>query len=708
MLAFPLALLFFILGCSEKQNANHYMNTELAENPLIKKSKLPYGAPEFDLIKDEHFKPAFDYGLSIHAKEIEQIANNTATPTLENTLIALEKSGLILERAQRIFGNINNAHTNPQLQQLQEEYAPIFAAHHDAIYLNSALYKRIQNLYKRKDELGLTGEDLRILWYYKNEFEKAGANLKENQKEELKKINESLAELRTSFSIKLLEARKNGALILHSEKELEGLSADAITQAQNTAKALNMEGKYALSLGNTTQQSALQYLVHRPTRQRLFEASWTRAEHNDDYDTRAIVKQIAALRLKKAQLLGKKNFAEWNLQDQMAKKPENALGLLQKLAKASTQRALVEAKEIQELINQQGAEFGLEAYDWNFYAEQVRKAKYDLDDAAIRPYFEVQTVLEKGVFYAAQKLFGIRFEKRDDLPVYHPDVVAYEVFDHDGSSLAIYYLDFYTRDNKRGGAWMNNYVSQSHLLGQKPVISNVYNFQKPLPGKPSLISFGEVETMFHEFGHSIHGIFANQKYPSLSGTRVPRDFVEFPSQINEKWALEPSVLKHYALHYETGTPIPNELIEKIKKSANFNEGYAMTELVSAATLDMMWHTVSEPSAFGDVLSFETNALTQNGLNIKEVPPRYHTPYFRHIWSSGYSAGYYAYMWSEMLDYDAYDWFVANGGMTRANGDRFRKEILSVGNSVDLNQAYRNFTGRDPSIEPLLKGRGLMN
>lgn len=680
------------------------MNSDLQDNPLVQRSTLQYQAPEFDKIKDEDFKPAFEYGLEVQSQEIDSIATNPEKPTFENTVVALETSGEVLKRATQIFYNLHSANTNPTLQALDEEYAPKFAAHRDKIYLNSALYQRLQTL--AKENLGLEGEDLRLLEYYLQEFERAGANLSEDKKTQLKKINESLAELQSTFGRKLLEARKNGGLLVEDKAQLEGLSEDDIQAAAEAAEKADSSGKYLLTIGNTTQQSALQSLTQREVRMKLLEASWTRAEKGDDNDTRATLKEIALLRLEKAKLLGKKNFAEWKLQNQMAKKPENALDLLKQLATPSVKKALEEAQDIQALINAQGDDFQLEASDWNFYAEQVRKAKYDLDEAEIKPYFEVRTVLEKGVFYAAEQLYGITFKTRSDLPVYHPDVVAYEVFDHDGTSLAIYYLDFYTRDNKRGGAWMNNFVDQSHLLQQKPVITNVFNFQKPLEGKPSLVSFDEVGTMFHEFGHSIHGIFANQKYTSLSGTNVPRDFVEFPSQINEKWALEPSVLQNYALHYETQKSIPLDLVEKIKKSSTFNEGYAMTELVAAATVDMMWHTITDPSQVGDVLEFEKEALRKNDLWIPEVPPRYHSPYFQHIWSSGYSAGYYAYMWSEMLDYDAYDWFKANGGMTRANGDRFRKDILSVGNSIDLNEAFRNFAGHDPTIEPFLKGRDL--
>lgn len=488
---------------------------------------------------------------------------------------------------------------------------------------------------------------------------------------------------------------------------MDGLSADEIAAAASDAKEAGHPGKYLLALQNTTQQPLLQNLKNRGTREKLFKASWTRAEKGDANDTRSTIEKLVRLRLQKAKLMGKKDFAEWKLQDQMAPNPEAALDLMKQLAKPAVEQAKKEQAEIQALIKSQGGNFNVEPWDWNFYAEQVRKAKFDLDENEIKPYFEVNTVLEKGVFYAAEKFFGLTFKKRTDLPVYHPDVVTYEVFDQAGKSIALYYLDFYTRPSKSGGAWMNNYVEQSHLMGTKPVITNVYNYQKPAPGKPSLISFDDVTTLFHEFGHSIHGMSANQKYASLSGTSVPRDFVEFPSQINEHFALVPEVIKNYAVHYETKQPIPQALIDKIKKASTFNQGYMTTELVSAAMTDMMWHTVTDESQFKPVLDFEKQALASNGFTLSAVPPRYHSPYFAHVFGGGYSAGYYAYIWAETLDADAWEWIQANGGMTRENGDRYRKYILSVGNSEDLNEAYRKFTGRNPDIKPLLRNRGFI-
>ncbi|WP_412850395.1 M3 family metallopeptidase [Chryseobacterium sp. PMSZPI] len=675
----------------------------LSSNPFMKKSKLQYEAPEFDKIKNEHFKPAFDFGLKQHEAEIIKIADNPAAPTFENTIVALEKSGEVLRRTQIVFSNLTSANTNPTLQALDEEYAPIFAAHSDKMFLNTNLYNRINSI----KEDGLDSESKRLLQYYKQNFEIAGANLSAADKEKLKQINQDLASLSTQYSNKLLEARKQGGVFFTDAKELDGLSADEIAAAAADAKTAGQPGKYLLALQNTTQQPLLQNLKNRATREKLFKASWERAEKGDANDTRETIEKLAKLRLKKAQILGKKNFAEWKLQDQMAKIPEAATKLMNQIATPAVETAKREAKDIQDLIDQQKGGFKVEPWDWNFYAEQVRKAKYDLDENQIKPYFEITTVLEKGVFFAAEKFYGLTFKKRKDLPVYHPDVVTYEVFDHDGKSIAIYYLDFYTRDSKNGGAWMSNFVEQSYLLGTKPVIVNCYNYQKPAPGKPSLISYDDVSTIFHEFGHSIHGMFASQKYPSLSGTNVPRDFVEFPSQINEHWALDPVVLKNYAVHYETKQPIPQALVEKIKKASTFNQGYMTTELVSAAELDMDWHTITNDSEFIPVLDFEKQSLANHGFNLATVPPRYHTPYFAHIWGGGYSAGYYAYLWSETLDNDAWEWISKNGGLTRENGDRFRKYILSVGNSVDLNQAFRDFTGHDPDIKPLLRNRGFI-
>jgi len=671
-------------------------------NPLLQKSTLQYQAPRFDLIKDEHFKAAFEYGLKVHDAEIEKIANNKNIATFENTVLALEISGEDLNRATTIFYNLTGANKTPLLQKIEAEYAPIFSAHSDKIYLNSKIYQRIKSINLNT----LKGEDKKLTEYYLQQFELAGANLSQADKEKMKRINSELATLGTEFGNKLLIARKNATILLNEESELDGLSKDEIAAARAKAKEAGYEGKYMLGLINTTQQPQLASLKNRNTRELLFKASWGRSEKGDNGDTRALCEKMALLRMQKAHLMGKKSFAAWRLQDQMAETPERAMDLLSKIAKPAVAKAYAEAKDIQELIDLQKGGFKIEAWDWNYYSEQVKKAKYDLDEAQIKPYFEVNTVLEKGVFYAANLMYGLTFKVRKDLPVYHKDVVAYEVFDRDGSSLAIYYLDFYTRDNKNGGAWMNNFVPQSHYLKQKPVIVNVYNFAKPVNGNPSLISFDDVITMFHEFGHTLHGLFANQKYVSLSGTAVPRDYVEFPSQINEHAALDPTVLKNYAIHYKTGEAIPAELLTKIKNAETFNKGYDVTELLAASTLDLAWHSIENETDIKPVLEFEKAALSKNGLLVNEVPTRYHTPYFAHIWSGGYSAGYYAYTWSKTLDYNVYDWMQSNGGMTRANCDKFRELVLSVGNSVDLNKAFTNLVGHEMRVEPYINNAGL--
>jgi peptidyl-dipeptidase Dcp len=671
-------------------------------NPLLVKSTLQYQAPRFDLIKDEHFKPAFEIALKKHEAEINKIANNKAKPTFQNTVLALELSGQDLARVRNVFFKLTSANTNPTLQAIEEEIAPKLSAHNDKIYLNSSIYKRIKAI--KLDSL--KGEDKKLTELYLQYFELSGANLSDDKKEKLKQVNQDLAMLTTEYGNTLLVARKNGAVLFDDVKELDGLSEADIAAAKAKATDAGYDGKYMIGLLNYTQHPLLQYLNNRNSREKIFKASWTRAEKNDSGDTRAILEKIIRLRLQKAQLMGKKSYAEWSLQDQMAKTPERALDLLSKIAKPAVEKAKVEAKEIQDIIDKQNGGFKLEPWDWNYYAEQVRKAKYDLDESVIKPYFEVNTVLEKGVFYAAKLMYGLTFKVRKNLPVYHPDVIAYEVFDKNGKSIAIYYLDFYTRDNKSGGAWMDNFVQQSYVLKQKPVIYNVYNFEKPVNGNPSLISYDDVNTMFHEFGHTLHGLFASQKYVSLSGTAVPNDYVEFPSQINEHAALEPAILKNYAVHYKTKQAIPQELIDKLLKAETFNKGYDVTELLAAATLDLAWHTVQDTADFKPTLEFENDALQKYGLLLKEVPTRYHTPYFAHIWGGGYAAAYYAYTWSKTLDYNVYDWMKANGGLTRANCERFKKYILSVGNSVDLNKAFKDLVGHDMQIEPYINNAGL--
>lgn len=675
-------------------------------NPFFKPSILPFQAPAFNEITDDDFMPAFEAGMQQQLAEIQSIAENPEAPTFENTLVALEKSGQLLGRVSLVFNALSGANTDPALQKLQEEMAPRLAAHSDAIFLNAKLFERIKTIYDKRNSLNLDPESFRLVTYYYDRFVHGGANLSAENKEKLKKLNEEDASLSAKFINKLLAGTKAGALVVDDKKDLAGLSDAEIEAAAQAAESRGLKGKWILTLQNTTQQPALTSLENRDTRKKLFENSWNRCERGDDNDTRAIIERLAQIRQEKAGLLGYKNFAAWQLENQMAKNPEAVLKFLGGLAPAAAANEKKEAAELQAFINKSGEKIKLEPWDWSYYAEKLRKEKYNLDESQIKPYFVLDNVLEKGVFYAANQLYGITFKERHDLPVYQPDVRVFEVSDADGSPLALFYCDYFARDNKNGGAWMDNFVTQSKLLGTKPVVYNVCNFTKPAPGQPALLSWDDVTTMFHEFGHALHGIFADQMYPSISGTSVPRDFVEFPSQFNEHWALYPSVLEHYALHYQTSTPIPQELVDKIKKSSTFNQGYDFTEIVSAASLDMAWHTlpVNAPAQKSD--KFETEALKKNKLLIPQVPPRYRSSYFLHIWANGYSAGYYAYLWAEMLDDDAYKWFEQNGGLTRANGDHLRKTVLSRGATEEFGTMYRDFAGRDPQIDAMLETRGL--
>jgi peptidyl-dipeptidase Dcp len=685
---------------------------ELApSNPFRNASKLPYQAPPFDKITNEHYRPALEAGIKQQLGEIEAIANNPMAPTFENTFVALEKSGQLLARVKNVFDMVTGANNNPELQELQEEIAPKIASLQDAIYLNPKLFKRVESLYNNRNNLKLDAESRRLVEYYYQQFLIAGAKLSESAKDELKLLNGEEASLTAKFSNQLLGAAKNGALVVNKTSELAGLSEAEINTYAENAKNRGLDGKWLIPLKNTTQQPALPSLDNRTTRQELFEASWTRAEKNDSNDTRATILRIATIRAKKANILGYPNYAAWKLQDQMAKNPEAIKTFFARLVPSITTKAKQEAAEIQSQIKAEGGEFKLQPWDWDYYSEKVRKAKYDLDESEVKPYFELNKVLEKGVFFAATQLYGITFRERKDIPVYHEDVRVFEVFDADKKPMALFYADYYKRDNKSGGAWMSNAVGQSNLLGTKPVIYNVCNFSKPSDGEPALISFDDVTTMFHEFGHALHGLFARQKYPTLSGTNVARDYVEFPSQFNEHWSLDPKVLKNYAVHYKTGAVIPQALVDKIKKASSFNKGYSLTEAVAAASLDMYWHSLSEDqaSSITDVAAFEKTALGAAGLDIAEVPPRYRSTYFLHIWSNGYAAGYYAYQWTKMLEEDAYSWFKEHGGLTRANGQRFREMILSKGNTEDYNAMFLKFRGHAPDIKALeedldLKGK----
>jgi peptidyl-dipeptidase Dcp len=618
----------------------------------------------------------------------------------------MEKTGQLLQRALAAFGAVTAANTNPGLQKVQAEEAAKLAAHQDAISLNAKLFARVAAVYKQRESLKLDSESQRQLQVTYEAFVHAGANLSDADKTELKKLNEKIATLSNDFSTKLLEGTKNGAFITTDRNALAGLSDSQLAAAAQAAQGRKQEG-YALPLQNTTQQPELGSLTVRSTREAIFEKSWNRAERNDASDTRDLLSHLAQLRAQRAQLLGCSNHAAWKLDDQMAKTPEAALKFMDALVPGATAKAARESKDIQDVIDAQKGIFKLQPWDWDFYAEQVRKAKYDLNDADVKPYFELNNVLENGVFYAAHQLYGISFKERKNIPVYQADVRVFEVSDADGKPLALFYCDYFKRDNKNGGAWMDVFVNQSKLLGTLPVVYNVANLPKPAPGEPALISFTDVTTMFHEFGHALHGMFANTKYPSLSGTATARDFVEFPSQFNEHWALFPEVFNHYAKHYKTDEPMPAELVAKIRKAATFNQGYKLTELVAAAELDMQWHTLPASAPLQQADTFEQQALEKTHLLIAAVPPRYRSSYFSHIWALDYSAGYYAYLWAEMLDDDAYQWFEQHGGLTRANGDRFRQMVLSRGNTEDLGKMYAAWRGKDPSVEPMLKDRGLL-
>jgi peptidyl-dipeptidase Dcp len=674
-------------------------------NPFYAASTLPFGAPPFDKIKDGDYQPAIEAGMAQQLAEIDKIATNPAAPTFENTLVAMERSGRLLARASAAFNGVSQANTNPVLQKVKTALAPQMAAHMDAIRLNKMLFARIAAIYAKRASLKLDAESLRLVERQYAEFVHSGANLSDQDKEHLKTLNKELSSLSDAFSKKLLEATKSGGYASLDKAALAGLSDAQLAAAAQAAKGRNAGG-YVIPLQNTTQQPVLASLSVRATREAIFGNSWNRAEHGDANDTREIIARIAQLRAQRARLLGFASHAAWKLEDQMAKTPEAALQFMDALVPVATAKASSEARDIQEVIDAQKAGFTLQAWDWDFYGDQVRKAKYDLNDAEIKPYFEINSVLENGVFFAANQLYGITFKERKDIPVYEPDVRVFEVSDVDGKPLALFYCDYFKRDNKNGGAWMAEFAGQSKLLGTLPVVYNVANLPKPAPGEAALISFDDVTTMFHEFGHALHGMFSNTRYPTLSGTSTARDFVEFPSQFNEHWAVYPSVFNHFAKHYQTGAAMPEALVAKIKKAKNFAEGYDLTELLAAAELDMQWHVLTADAPVQDPDAFEKQALAKVHLDLPAVPPRYRSSYFSHIWASGYSAGYYAYLWTEMLADDGYQWFDDHGGLTRANGDRFRRMILSRGNTEDLAAMYLAWRGKAPSIDAMMKYREL--
>ena len=677
-----------------------------ASNPFAAPSTLPFQAPDFTKIHDADYEPAFIAGMAQQLAEVAAIANQTAPPTFDNTIIPLEKSGEILTRVSKVFNGVTGANTNDTLQAIQERLAPKLASHSDEIFLNRKLYDRVKSLYDRRESLGFDQQQKSLVELYNRNFVRAGANLSDADKEALKKLNQEEASLQTDFQNKLLAATKAGALVLDDVKLLDGMSPSEIAAAEAAAKQRGLTGKWVIPLQNTTQHPAQTSLKNRSVRERLFIASTMRAEHNDSNDTRSDVKRLAQLRAEKAKLLGFPTYSAYALDNQMAKTPENATKLLTSLVPAAVGRAHTEIADMQKLIDSEKGGFKLAPLDYQYYAEQVRKQRYAMDESQLKPYFEINRVLQDGVFFAANKLYGLTFKERKDIPVYHPDVRVFEVFDADGKSMALFYADYWKRDEKGGGAWMDNFVDQNGITGTKPVVFNVANFTKPAAGQPALITFSDVTTMFHEFGHALHGMLSNIRYPSISGTNTPRDYVEFPSQFNEKWALDPIVFANYAKHYQTGAPMPAELVNKIKNARTFNQGFGTTEYLAASLLDIAWHTIPPGTPQQDVDAFEAAALKKFDIAVPEIPPRYRTTYFSHIWPGGYASSYYAYLWSEVTADDAGGWFDQHGGLTRANGQRFRDMVLSRGSSQDLAEMYRAFSGRDPDVKYLIEARGL--
>ena len=694
-------------GPAPKTSAGHTATPAAAKPGAIfeRPSPLFLRAPQFDKIKDSDFLPAIYEGMAQQKAEVTKIADNPAPPSFENTIVALERSGRMLDRVTQVFSALTSANTNDTLDKVDAETSPKLAAHNDFIYLNAKLFARVQKIYDQR--AGLKDPEARqLVKVYYQQFVRAGAKLSPADQTRLKALNEQLSSNSTAFQQRLLAAAKAGALVVDDKAKLAGLSDPQVAAAAQAAEQRGLKGKWVLPLQNTTQQPLLQDLSDRAVREALFNRSWTRAETGDANDTRALIATQASLRAEKAKLLGFPNYAAYVLQNQMAVTPQAVQGFIGQLAPPAGARATREAADIQKAIEAGGERFQLKPWDWERYSERVRKAKYDLNDEEIKPYFELNKVLTDGVLYAANQLYGISFKERKDIPTYVPEMRVFEVHDKDGSLMGLMYFDYFKRDNKSGGAWMSNFVGQSKLLGTKPVVFNVANFTKPAPGQPALISFDDVTTMFHEFGHALHGLFANQTYPTLSGTSVARDFVEFPSQFNENWALDPKVLGHYAVHYKTGQPIPQALVAKIKKASKFNQGYTMGELIAAAELDMQWHMLAADAGKQDVDAFEAKALKAGGVDYPDVPPRYRSSYFLHIWSNGYAAGYYAYLWTQMLADDSFAWFTEHGGLTRANGQRFRDLILSKGHTLDYGPMFKAFYGKDPEIGPMLQHRGL--
>jgi peptidyl-dipeptidase Dcp len=677
-----------------------------ASNPFAKASSLPLHYPAFDKIKDEHFLPAYAAGMREQLREVASIANNPKAPTFDNTIVAMERSGQMLARVAATFSNLQGANTNDKLDAVDREMSPKLAAHNDAIALNPKLYARVKALYDKRDKLGLDAESKFLVERYYKDFVRAGARLSAADKDKLKAFNGEIATLQSQFSQTVLKEVNASALVVDTRAELAGMSDADIDVAAAEAKKRGQDGKFVVALTNTTGQAPLASLTNRPVRERLMAASLNRGSRGGEFDTRPLVLRLAKLRAERAALLGYPNYAAYSLENETAKTPEAVNKLLAELAPPAINNARKEAAEIQKIIDAEKGGFQVAAHDWAYYTDKVRAAQYSFDENQLKPYFEMNSVLVNGVFFAANKLYGLTFKQRKDLPVYNPDVLVYDVFDANGKQLAIFLADMYARGNKQGGAWMNEYVSQSHLLGNLPVVANHLNIPKPQAGEPTLMTYDEVKTAFHEFGHALHGMFSNVKYPRFSGTTVPRDFVEYPSQVNEMWAIWPEVLSNYAKHYKTGAPMPKELLDKVVASKKFNQGFMTSEYLAASLLDQRWHQLSASQVPTDVLAFEAAALKGAGVDFAPVPPRYRTTYFSHSMNGGYSAGYYAYLWSEKLDADTVEWFKENGGLLRKNGDHFRKTLLSRGGTLEAMDLFRNFRGRDAVIEPLLDRRGL--
>ncbi len=685
-----------------------------ADNPFYAASTLPYQAPPLDRIQNAHFKPALAAGMAEQRREIEAITGNAQPASFENTIVALERSGQLLSRSNAVFGSLAASNTNPDLEALQTEMAPKLAAHSDWIFLHAALFARVQDLYQRRNSLRLDAESLRLLERYHTVFVRAGAKLVETDKTKLRQINEQLSTLATQFRQTVLKGVNGSAVVIDSSAELDGLSAEQIATAAAAAKARKLEGKWVIALINTTGQPPLAQLKNRALRERIYKTSQTRGV-GGEFDTTAIVAQMVKLRAERAALLGYSHHAAYILEDETALTADAVNKMLAQLAPPAVANAKREAAAIQSLIDTQAKasgtqSFNLEPWDWDFYAEQVRAKKYAYDVAEVRPYFEMDRVLRDGVLFAAQELYGVTFKERKDLPVYQKTMRVFEVFNADGSQLGLFFVDWYARDNKRGGAWMSSYVDQSRLLGEKAVVTNNLNIPQPPEGQPTLLTFDEVTTAFHEFGHALHGLFSNVQYPQFSGTSVPRDFVEYPSQYNEMWATEPRVLANYAKHYKTGAAMPKELMSKVLAARKFNQGFTTTEYLAAAIVDQAWHQLKAGATPGasEVEKFEAAALKKSGIDFYAIPPRYRSTYFSHVFASstGYSAGYYAYIWSDVLARDTEHWFNTHGGLQRANGDLLRAKVLSKGFSADALTIFKDFYGSEPDIGPLLESRGL--